>query len=287
MNSVYILAFSFDFSWFLTIPGMLITGGVLLLIIALIIFIATSGSNRKKEKKEKEETKIETKIEEPVAMVSNGAEMVPAQEVQTPVSNVIEPVSPTPSVSTPPIVEPVVQDINVKPVVEPIPEPAPQPEPRVEPVVEAPVMNDITPSVVPPVNDTVVTPTVEPIVPKVEEVPTIAQEPVIPTVEEIKPQPSVSIYGGATPEVKEDVLKEEKPHQIYGGADPTDNTQTIPVLNHGYQYGEPVQKEAPVEYENKVEPPVVDTTPVFPQEEVTVPSTTPEEKANDVEVLDF
>ena len=26
-----------DFSWFLTIPGMLITGGVLLLIIALII----------------------------------------------------------------------------------------------------------------------------------------------------------------------------------------------------------------------------------------------------------
>ena len=39
-----------DFSWFLTVPGMLITGGVLLLIIALIIFITTSGKKQKKEK---------------------------------------------------------------------------------------------------------------------------------------------------------------------------------------------------------------------------------------------
>ncbi|MCI8347403.1 MAG: hypothetical protein HFJ12_05620 [Bacilli bacterium] len=38
-----------DFGWFLTIPGMLITGGVLLLIIALIIFITTSGKKSKKE----------------------------------------------------------------------------------------------------------------------------------------------------------------------------------------------------------------------------------------------
>lgn len=38
-----------DFGWFLTIPGMLITGGVLLLIIALIIFITTS-SKKTKEK---------------------------------------------------------------------------------------------------------------------------------------------------------------------------------------------------------------------------------------------
>ena len=37
---------NFDFGWFLTVPGMLITGGVLLLIIALIILIAT---NKKKK----------------------------------------------------------------------------------------------------------------------------------------------------------------------------------------------------------------------------------------------
>ena len=41
---------NFDFSWFLTIPGMLITGGVLLLIIALIVLIV-SGKKDKKEKK--------------------------------------------------------------------------------------------------------------------------------------------------------------------------------------------------------------------------------------------
>lgn len=38
---------NFDFSWFLTIPGMLITGGVLLLIIALIILIVTSSKKKK------------------------------------------------------------------------------------------------------------------------------------------------------------------------------------------------------------------------------------------------
>ena len=44
-----------DFSWFLTIPGMLITGGVLLLIIALVIFIATSS--KKGQKKETDSSK--------------------------------------------------------------------------------------------------------------------------------------------------------------------------------------------------------------------------------------
>ena len=46
---------SFDLSFFTSIPGMLITGGVLLLLIALIIFIATgSKKGNKKNKKEKD-----------------------------------------------------------------------------------------------------------------------------------------------------------------------------------------------------------------------------------------
>ena len=53
-----ILAMNFEFGWFLTIPGMLITGGVLLLIIALIIFIATSN----KEKKTNKEYLITTRL---------------------------------------------------------------------------------------------------------------------------------------------------------------------------------------------------------------------------------
>ena len=34
---------SFSLDWFMTIPGMLITGGVVFLIIALIIFIVTDN----------------------------------------------------------------------------------------------------------------------------------------------------------------------------------------------------------------------------------------------------
>ena len=45
-----IMAFSFD--WFLTVPGMLITGGVLLLLIALIMFIVTSVKSKKGSKEE-------------------------------------------------------------------------------------------------------------------------------------------------------------------------------------------------------------------------------------------
>ena len=46
---------SFDLSWFTTLPGLLITGGVALLIIALIVLVIT-GKKSKKEKKAKEET---------------------------------------------------------------------------------------------------------------------------------------------------------------------------------------------------------------------------------------
>lgn len=46
---------NFDLSFFTTIPGMLITGGVLLLLIALIIFIAT-GSKKDKNKNKEAET---------------------------------------------------------------------------------------------------------------------------------------------------------------------------------------------------------------------------------------
>ena len=38
---------TFSLDWFLTIPGMLITGGILFLIIALIIFIVTGNKKTK------------------------------------------------------------------------------------------------------------------------------------------------------------------------------------------------------------------------------------------------
>ena len=44
----------FDLSWFKTIPGLLITFGVVLLIVALIIFIVTSSKNKKECYKERQ-----------------------------------------------------------------------------------------------------------------------------------------------------------------------------------------------------------------------------------------
>ena len=51
MEVIMILA-NFDLSFFTSIPGLLITGGVLLLLIALIIFIATGRKSGKKDKNE-------------------------------------------------------------------------------------------------------------------------------------------------------------------------------------------------------------------------------------------
>ena len=68
----------FDLSWFATVPGMFITGGVLLLIIALIILLIT-GKNSKKEKMAK-------------ATVSENAN-VPTQQNQNVVDHAITTVS--------------------------------------------------------------------------------------------------------------------------------------------------------------------------------------------------
>ena len=104
---------SFDLSWFTTISGMFITGGVILLIIALIILLIT-GRNSKKEKKKKEmesanadgNVSLDTTNVQPVAgqvpVAGNSAiqnnvvgvtqdvnsSMMPAENMVTPVSNV-------------------------------------------------------------------------------------------------------------------------------------------------------------------------------------------------------
>ena len=57
MEVIMILA-SFDLSFFTSIPGLLITGGVLLLLIALIIFIATGSKKGKKEDKKEDVTVV-------------------------------------------------------------------------------------------------------------------------------------------------------------------------------------------------------------------------------------
>lgn len=133
----------------------------------------------------------------------------------------------------PPVVEPApVEPMAVEPVpVEPIPvEPAPV-EPLVEPAPVEPV----------PVEPVIQAVPVEPVV---QTVPgaygeTFAQTQVSPSMPvevtpTIQPQASVQpvIYGGASPVVSNLNLGQNTSHEIYGGANPLENTQSMPIMGN-------------------------------------------------------
>ncbi len=240
-------ALNFDLSFFTSIPGMLITGGVLLLIIALIIFIATSG---KKDKKKGKEDSIVASTPSVDANVTT-SEVAPQPVVEPSVFTTPLPTNVEPSVSP---VQPMagVSEVGV---VQPQPQvqtptvpvqPAPVVMPSVVP--STPVMPEVkvdTPAVTPTVSEVekatpveVVSapsvPVVEPL--PVESAPSIevvsqAAAPVQPVVPEpVKaPEAPRPIYGGTTPIIPDlHVGNEHRP--IYGGANPLENTGAIPKV---------------------------------------------------------
>jgi len=333
-----ILAMNFDFSWFLTIPGMLITGGVLLLIIALIIFIATSS---KKDKNKKDNQNADVNAASQVgaqAMVDNSQVMAPPM-----VPGVTPPTGAIPEVSdmqmggtmdTPPVMggqamppamdnnmgmptAPVMpnlgngmpdlvpdvapmdtsmpsMDANPIPVQEPAMEPlaptvdlTPPTEPA--PYVVSPVQ-DASPAALEPtlstepapvavetppvssmsgiesvsVDNNSVTEVAQPSISMPEAVAPVEASPVpendVPVQEAVQP----TIYGGASPVVPE-INVDNQTHQIYGGANPLENTQAIPSVS------------PEVEVPNVVPTPVVDVapTPIQPEPVAVVPESAP------------
>lgn len=254
---MYIANIAFSLNWFLTIPGMLISGGVLLLIIALIMMIVSSNQNKTEIKEEKKE--------EVVAPVNN-VEVAP-----TPVTPVVEE-----SVADPVVEAPVVMEAPLGPIEETpinmgsiVPEVNPvetviDPVVSVEPVVPIEPVAIIEPSLpvtpeVPVIEPVVpVAPVVEPVqevLPEIAPIPVI--EPVILTeniVEEVPletpdatnlEKTSVNIYGGnpipPIPHV------EEAPRPIYGGADPLEATQKLPKIDvHHEPYSTRIES-APIE----------------------------------------
>ncbi len=115
-----------------------------------------------------------------------------------------------------------------------------------------PVVEPATPVVEPamPVVEPA-TPVVEPTMPVVEQAtPVVETAPVVeqlvtPTVQ-AAPQPV--IYGGASPVVQDLNFQQNSTHQIYGGANPLENTQSIPIMET--QASQPVvtapQQDVPV-----------------------------------------
>jgi len=292
---------SFDLEWFTTLPGMLITGGVVILLIALIIFIV---SNKKTDKKiEEEMPKVEN-----VDVTNVASNEVPTELPQTPVAEMAAPVVvPTvPEVTEVPNNNSYTSSGSVN-ILGSIPEVNPIPQVD-NTIVGANVENTVnnTPanvidfsSVTPVVNEpTVVSPvqpatmSVEPVQPVVQDFtqfnnPTVEQPqevPVVntPVVEQPQEMPVVNspvieqpvveakpmIYGGANPINTVDVapVTEAKP-VIYGGANPLENTTTFPRItnNEAYSASTNIYPSEPVVTESAPVVPTPVEQPVVPE----------------------
>lgn len=281
---------NFDLSFFTSIPGMLITGGVLLLLIALIIFIATGPKKEKKSKKEENnELQEAPTVSNEVATVEVSNVEVPPQNGAAPNNGFDSQVVPVPQeVNEAPInqnqvemktpVEPTIVSTEVEPTIEPVKvnnEPINQVEPQVIPVVNMePVQN------VEPIENTSNVETFENssnmgIVnnDKFDDInKTVASaEPITIVNEEEKIEPQVAtvqeepktIYGGASPVIPKIEVEGEQHRPIYGGANPLENTQSIPRVNVSSSpipVVTPTINEAPKMEEPKIEPQVVNPT---------------------------
>ncbi|MDD3241747.1 MAG: hypothetical protein PHQ64_03095 [Bacilli bacterium] len=259
-----ILSISIDF--FLTIPGMLILGGILLLIVAVILFIVASVKSKKEDK---EET---TAVENEVAPVTNVS-----------VSSFDDNIMPVMT----PVVEPTVEPANIS--VEPISFAAPAVEETPVSFV-APVVEEQQPMVVEE-------PVVQEFMPTVEASPVEIPSFDIPVVQEVTPMASVEAMPTIVPsfeetvstneirEVEPIVIPEPEHRPIYGGADPLEATQKMPVIEPTHVpyggaevklvdleeiqklYQKPVVEEQQpmvVEETNVVVEPVVENRPVEP-----------------------
>lgn len=275
---MFILAFNLN--WFTTIPGILISLGVVLLIIAFILFIV-GGKKAKVENKEDE-----TVVNEPVAEAVDVQPITSTEVGSTPVDvnssvNIVSE-------------EPKFEEINFgTPGVDPISTtPVQQPEAPV--TIEEPVENKIDVTPVQPnefVFDTTA-PSNE-----VHSAPYGGTNPadtiVVPTerVEEVKP----TIYGGNDPlEATQNLPKVDEHHELYGGAinevkivepmsEPVIEVPEVKPIETEVPVQEPISIEIPAQ---PVEiPSVSEPTMDIPAAPVEIPTTPVEETKPSVEEL--
>ncbi len=263
---------NFDLKFFISIPGMLITGGVLLLLIALIIFIATGNKKEKKNKDEQENISKSSTIDTEVSPIGMPAVEMPSEnninnmENSTTVApqnnhidvvaesspiNIVENTNNNDSAIEPNIITPM-ENTALKPTIE-VNEPTP-------------VINKLdSMQVVNPEPTPVVTEEKEayiPNIPSVEEMTKteVSTAPVVTIVNEEQKMPEVkieeespkAIYGGVSPVIPKIEVEGEHHRPIYGGANPLESTQNIPIVN-----SMPSNKQATQitpEIINKVEP---------------------------------
>ena len=254
---------NFDLSFFTSIPGMLITGGVLLLLIALIIFIATGSKKDKKDKKAEAESIDNTNntvAETPTVNANVATE--PVAPVTTPpldtttVADAPQIVVTTPEVpsepvnvvenNTPTVNEPNSQNLNQTVEANTIPNEVVNPQVEMPTQTVEPVTTNVNDNTIVNTNPVVMPSeqsnieqasvpnnTVELNNQESNEV--IDVPPITIVNEEPKEKPVIEpakpIYGGTDPVIPKIEVEGNEHRPIYGGANPLENTGAIPTIN--------------------------------------------------------
>ena len=209
---------NFDFSWFLTTPGILTGVGCLLILISIIIFLS-SLKGKKKNKEEAVEANQTAEVPD-ANSVNLSIEPINFAKTMEPTPMVNDNINVNPEVApvTPVNQTPEVTPVNVETVVTPV-EPVQPTQAMPEPVPVQPV--NVQPE---PVSMQPVTPTVNPI--NIE--PQITPVQTNPQPEPVSIQP---VQTPAYPETPQAVLPEGTKNIIYGGADPINGTGIMPQIN--------------------------------------------------------
>ena len=254
---------NFDLSFFTSIPGMLITGGVLLLLIALIIFIATGSKKDKKDKKAEAESIDNTNntvAETPTVNANVATE--PVAPVTTPpldtttVADAPQIVVTTPEVpsepvnvvenNAPTVNEPNSQNLNQTVEANTIPNEVVNPQVEMPTQTVEPVTTNVNDNTSVNTNP-VVMPSEQSNIEQAsvpnntvdlnnQESNEVVDAPPITIVnEEPKENPVIEpakpIYGGTDPVIPKIEVEGNEHRPIYGGANPLENTGAIPTIN--------------------------------------------------------
>ena len=202
---------SFDFKEFITsTAGILIIIGIICLLVGIVMYLK---EGKKKPEEVKEEKPAETTQEASTEAPAKVEETTEAPAATPEEKAVVESVT-----EAAPLVVPSegdgVKEVAVTPVAETIN--------FSEPATTAPVVEDLKP-------EALDMPTVTP-VESLNEAPVVT--PVVTPVESLDAEPATqpTIYGGASPEVTNPETLVEKPREIYGGANPLENTAPIPTV---------------------------------------------------------
>ena len=183
---------NFDLNWFLTVPGMFISAGVLLLVVAIIVLIVSSAKGKKEKKKVEKATPATPDVKAAAAVVSDAAIVNAPQTGNVPNQMPVDvlqqqniPMMQQQNVPSDLGVQPAIVN-NGMPQVNVMPVPSQMPAPGFQNVAQ------------PNIGMTQNIPIVEP-APMMPEAPVVEPTPMVQEVQSVEPVPAMTTPAGMVP----------------------------------------------------------------------------------------